>query len=293
MNNILIEYSGTKIRLLQHNSERVIFLDQLEFVDSGFFYLEPKVNSKKVGEFTELLVSHLHKHNIIANAIKLVLDSRLAYISCIPLEFSDELENINSSLIWELSNFYPENYKNFKINFQKINQDNDELAYLGNTLIVAYNKNIAEVIRRISEVSSLRVSGVNFDIFTAGNFISKNYVKNFVSVGVKNNRVDLSFYIKGAVSFFLPVNIKEGNFEEVLDELKKMLPIPGYEEINNVYVYGESSAKVFYSLLEKENLKQKISLADPFELYKPDSLFLENRPDKLHSFSFTSVFGLL
>ena len=293
MNNLLIEYSGTRIRLLQFNSERVIYLDQLEFIDSGFFYLEPKVNSKKVSEFTELLVSHLRKHNVIADAIKLVLDSRLAYISCIPLEFSDEAENINSSLIWELSNFYPEDYKNFKINFQKINQGNEELTFLGNTLIIAYHKNITEVTRRISEVSSLKISGVNFDVFTAGNFISKNYAKSFVSVCVRNDRVDITFYINGAVAFFMPVNIRESNFEVLLEELKKMLHLPGFEEIKNIFLYGEEQASAFLSFLENAKLKHKINLADPFELYKPDSLFLENRSDKLYSHSFTSVFGLL
>jgi len=293
LNNLLIEYSGTRIRLLQFNSERVIYLDQLEFIESGFFYLEPKVNSKKVSEFTELLVSHLHKHNVIADSIKLALDSRLAYISCIPLEFSDEAENINSSLIWELSNFYPENYKNFKINFQKINRGNDELNLLGNTLIIAYHKNITEVTRRISEVSSLKISGVNFDVFTAGNFISKNYAKNFVSVGVRNDRVDITFYINGSVSLFMPVNVRENNYDVVLEELKKMLQISGFEEINNIFLYGEDKAHAFLSFLEKAKLKQKVSLADPFELYKPDSLFLENRSDKLQSHSFTSVFGLL
>ena len=293
MNHLLIEYSGTKIRLLQCNSERVIYLDQLEFVDSGFFYLEPKVNSKKVSEFTELLVSHLRKHNIIADAIKLVLDSRLAYISCIPLDYTDEEENINSSLIWELSNIYPENYKNFKINFQKINQGNEELVSLGNTLVIAYHKNIAEVTRRISEVSSLKISGVNFDVFTAGNYITKNHTKNFVSVGVKNNRIDISFYINGAISFFLPINIKEGNYDTVLSELREMLHVQGYEEIKSIFIYGESSAQAFYNFLVKAKLKQKISLADPFNIYKPDSLFLENRSDKLNSYSFTSVFGLL
>lgn len=293
MNHLLIEYSGTKIRLLQFNSERIIFLDQLEFVDSGFFYLEPKVNSKKVSEFTELLVSHLRKQNIIADAIKLVLDSRLAYISCIPLEFSDEVENINSSLIWELSNFYPENYKNFKINYQKINQGNEELTFLGNTLIIAYHKNIAEVTRRISEVSSLKISSVNFDIITAGNFIIKNGTKNFVSIGVKSDRIDMSFYLNGSISFFLPVNIRESNFDIVLAELKKMLLLPGYEEIKNIFLYGEDITQSFYSFLEKAKLKQNISLTDPFGLYKPDSLFLENRSDKLQSFSFTPVFGLL
>ena len=114
-----------------------------------------------------------------------------------------------------------------------------------------------------------------------------------MSVCVRNDRVDITFYINGAVAFFMPVNVRENNYDAVLEELKKMLHLPGFEEIKNIFLYGEEQASAFLSFLENGKLKHKINLADPFELYKPDSLFLENRSDKLHSFSFTSVFGLL
>lgn len=294
MSNLLVEYSGNKIRILQVDSEKITFIDQLEFVDSDFFYLEPKINFKKVNEFSDLLVTHLKKNNLFADSLKLVLDSRLAYINCIPIDYSDEVENINSSLIWELSNFYPESYKNFKINFQKINKESEELSILGNTLIIAYHKNIAEVTRRISEISSLKISSVNFDLFTAGNFITNNLgFNNFVSIGCKKERIDVTFYIKGKISFFMPLLVKEDFKNVILSEVKKVLSLPGYEEVGQICFYGDDSTINIFNYFESSTLKYKTQIADPFKKYNLDPVFLEDRIDKLQSYSFTPLFGQL
>lgn len=293
MNNLIIEYSGSKIRILQANAERVIFIDQLEFIDSGFFYLEPKINNKKVSEFTELLISHLRKRNIIADSMTLVLDSKLAYINCIPIDFSDEAENINTSLIWELSSYYPDTYKGFKINYQKINPDNEELAFLGNALVIAYHKNIAEVTRRISEVSSLKINSVNFDVFTAGKFVNKHIRNNFITAGIKKERVDVMFYLNGSISYFMPLNIKDNNFDTAVKELLKLKSHPGFEEISDVYVYGEDSVQVFKNSLDSFKSNLNTVITDPFDVFKPDPLLTENRHDKLLPHSFTPLFGLL
>lgn len=293
MNNLIIEYSGSKIRILQANAERVIFIDQLEFIDSGFFYLEPKINNKKVSEFTELLISHLKKRNIIADSLTLVLDSKLAYINCIPIDFSDEAENINTSLIWELSSYYPDTYKGFKINYQKINPGNEELAFLGNALVIAYHKNIAEVTRRISEVSSLKINSVNFDVFTAGKYVNKHIKNNFITAGIKKERVDVTFYLNGSISYFMPLNVKDNNFDTVIKELLKLKSHPGFEEISDVYVYGEDSVQVFKNSMDGFKSGLNTVITDPFAVYKPDPLLLENRHDKLMPYSFTPLFGLL
>lgn len=293
MNNLIIEYSGSKIRILQANAERVIFIDQLEFIDSGFFYLEPKINNKKVSEFTELLISHLKKRNIIADSLTLVLDSKLAYINCIPIDFSDEAENINTSLIWELSSYYPDTYKGFKINYQKINPGNEELAFLGNALVIAYHKNIAEVTRRISEVSSLKINSVNFDVFTAGKYVNKHIKNNFIIAGIKKERVDVTFYLNGSISYFMPLNVKDNNFDTVIKELLKLKSHPGFEEISDVYVYGEDSVQVFKNSMDSFKSGLNTVITDPFAVYKPDPLLLENRHDKLMPYSFTPLFGLL
>lgn len=294
MNHLLIEYSGNKIRILQVDSQKIVFLDQLEFVDSDFFYLEPKINFKKINEFSDLLVAHLKKNNLFADSLKLVLDSRLAYISCIPIDYSDEPENINSSLIWELSNFYPESYKNFKINFQKINAGSEDLAILGNTLVIAYHKNIAEVTRRISEISSLKINSINFDLFTAGNYICNNLgFKDFVSVGCKKDRVDLSFYVKGKISFFMPLFIKEDFQNMIIPEMKRVLSLPGFEDLNQICFYGDESTINIFNLFETFSSKYNTQITDPFMHFKLDPVFLEDRIDRLQSFSFTPLFGLL
>ena len=293
MNNLLFEYSGNKIRILRIDSDKIIFIDQLEFVDSDFFYLEPKINFKKVNEFSDLLVSHLKKNNLFADSIKFVLDSRLAYINCIPLDFKDEVENINSSLIWELSNFYPESYKNFKVNYQRINTNNGDLSLLGNTLIIAYHKNISEVTRRISELSSLKISNINFDIFTAGNFINKLNISNFVSVGCKKDRVDISFYLNGKISFFVPFFIKENQPMSILTEMRKILSLSGFEEVSDVFFYGDESTPNLFNFFESSKCKLNIHLTDPFRFYKLDSTLIEDRPDKLHSYSFAPLFGIM
>lgn len=294
MNNLLIEYSGSKVRILQADSKRITFIDQLEFVDSDFFYLEPKINFKKVNEFSDMLAAHLKKNNLSADSLKLVLDSRLAYISCIPIDFSDEPENINSSLIWELSNFYPESYKNYKINFQKINTESDGISILGNTLVIACHKNIAEVTRRISEISKLKITSINFDLFTAGNYIC-NYLGlgSFVSVGCKRDRVDVSFYIKGKISFFLPLLIKEDFQNVLLNEVNKVLSLPGFEEVSEICFYGDETTVNVFNQFESFNNGYKLKITDPFEQYNLDPAFLEDRVDKLYSYSFTSLFGLM
>lgn len=293
MSDLLIEYSGNYIRMLQMENNSVKFIDQLEFIDSRNFYLEPKINHKKINDVTDLILNNLKRNNLFTDNIKFVLDSRLAFISCIPLDYSDEVENINSSLIWELSNYFPENYKNYKVTYQKINTSNKDLEYLGNTLIIAYHKNIAEITRRISEISSLKISNINFDIFSAGNYISNLSHKNFAVLGCKKDRFDLSVYLNGKISFFIPVYLKENAKEILQSEIYKTLKLPGFEEINDVFLYGDNVCPKLLNLLSEFQWKYKFHLTDPFKDYSVDNSFLEDRVETLNSYSFTPLFGLI
>jgi Tfp pilus assembly PilM family ATPase len=278
--------------MLQIENNAVKFIDQLEFVDSRYFYLEPKINHKKINEVTELIMNNLKRNNLFTDNIKFVLDSRLAYISCIPLDYSDEVENINSSLIWEISNFFPENYKNYKVTYQKIVHKNKELEHLGNTLIIAYHKNIAEITRRISEISSLKISNINFDVFSAGAYLNNKSNKNFAALGCKKDRIDLSVYSNGKISFFLPVYVKDNAKDVLQTEIYKILKLSGFEEIQDIFLYGDDVCPQILNMLEGFHWKYKIHLTDPFKEYSVESSLLEDRADILNSFSFTPLFGL-
>lgn len=292
MSDLYIEYSGNYIRMLQIENNVVKFIDQLEFVDSRYFYLEPKINHKKINEVTELILNNLKRNNLFTDNIKFVLDSRLAYISCIPLDYSDEVENINSSLIWEISNFFPENYKNYKVTYQRIVHKNKELEHLGNTLIIAYHKNIAEITRRISEISSLKISNINFDVFSAGACLNNRSNKNYAALGCKKDRLDLSVYLNGKISFFLPVYVKDNTKDVLQTEVYKILKLSGYEEVQDVFIYGDDVCPQVLNMLEGFHWKYKFRLTDPFKDYSVDSSLLEDRAEALNSFSFTPLFGL-
>lgn len=279
--------------MLQIENNAVKFADQLEFVDARYFYLEPKINLKKINEVTELIINNLKRNNIFTDNIKFVLDSRLAYISCIPLDYTDEVENINSSLIWEVSNFFPENYKNYKVTYQKITRGNSELDHLGNTLIIAYHKNIAEITKRISEISSLKISNINFDVFAAGAYITQMTNGNFAALGCKKDRLDLSVYLNGKISFFLPVYVKDNAKDILHSEIYRILKLTGYEEIQDIYLYGDDVCPKTLNLLDGFNWKHKCILTDPFNDYSVDySLLFDGRTEPLNSFSFTPLFGL-
>lgn len=278
--------------MLQMENNVVKFIDQFEYIDARHFYLEPKINHKKINQVTELILSNLKRNNLFTDNIMFVLDSRLAFISCVPLDYSDEIENINSSLIWEISNYFPENYKNYKVTYQKINQNNRDLEYLGNTLIIAYHKNIAEITRRISEISSLKISNINFDAFCAGHYISKLSQNTFAVLGCKKDRLDLSVYLNGKISFFLPVYLKEDAKEILQTEIYKTLKLTGFEEVNDIFIYGDDVSPKMLNLLKEFNWKYKFHLTDPFKEYSINNSFLEDRIEALNSYSFTPLFGL-
>jgi len=278
--------------MLQVENNTVKFIDQFEFVDARYFYLEPKINHKKISEVTGLILNNLKRNNLFTDNIKFVLDSRLAYISCIPLDYSDEVENINSSLIWEISNYFPENYKNYKVTYQKINHENKDLDHLGNTLIIAYHKNIAEITRRISEISSLKISNINFDVFTAGAYLTLQSQKNFAVIGCKKDRLDLSVYLDGKLSFFLPVYLRDNVKDILQNEIYKILKLSGYEEISNVFIYGDSVCPNVLNIIDEFRWKYKLSLTDPFKDFSVDSSLLDDRVEPLSSYSFTPLFGL-
>lgn len=179
------------------------------------------------------------------------------------------------------------------MNYQKLNRSNEDLAFLGNTLMIAYHKNIAEVTRRIAAVSSLKISSVNFDVFSAGKFVLNNFNKDFVSAGIKSNRIDLLFYLNGELTYFMPLNVKDGSYTPAVNEMHEILKNPGLEDISNIYLYGEDTVHAFKNALEKVKSKYSVCITDPFAVFKPDSMLLENRPDKLVSHSFTPLSGLL
>jgi hypothetical protein len=288
LNKIIIGYTGKYIKFLHIDDNRAIsFVDQQEYVDAGVFFQEPKINHKRINELSSIILTVFKKNSIVPNTVNIVLDSKLAYINIIPVDFTDEIENINSSLIWELSNFFPDTYKNFKISYQKITANKDEYHCLGNTLLIAYHKNISEITRRLSELSGIKFSNINFDCFTAGRFFIAKGEKDFITLGIKQDRTDICFYLNGEIRnyscFF------EGNINSHLSDVGKSLELNVFSDAKKVFVYGEEDASGICDKLR--NINKEISISDPFGYYSNNNIHSDLSALTPHSF--TSLFGLV
>lgn len=289
MNKIIIGYTGKYVKfLLVENGKNVRFVDQQEYLDANIFFLEPKINNKRITELSNIISTVFRKNNFHFDSSCLVLDSRLAYMSMIPVDFTDEIENINSSLIWELSNFYPDTYKNFKISFQRIDSNKDEYIYLGNTLIIAYHKNIAEITRRLSELTGIKFTSINFDNFAAGKYFLGRNEKDFILLGLKQEKTDIMHYLNGEIRNYTGLfKNNENKFGSA--EIENILTIPGFNEINKVFIYGEESAVQFGEKISVDY--KKIIIDNPFLHFAADGLLRDNTA--IIPYSFTPLFGLV
>jgi len=289
VNKIIIGYTGKHIKfLLVENGTKVSFVDQQEYADANIFFLEPKINHKRITELSSIISTVFRKNNFHFDTAGLVLDSRLAYMSMIPVDFTDEAENINSSLIWELSNFYPDTYKNFKISYQRIDSNKDEYAYLGNTLIIAYHKNIAEITRRLSELTGIKFTGINFDNFAAGKYFLGKSEKDFILLGLKQEKTDIMHYFNGEIRNYTGL-YKNNETKFGSGEIENILKIPGFSGINKVFIYGEESAVQYGEKINAE-YKQTV-IVNPFSNFSADSILQENAA--IIPYSFTPLFGLV
>lgn len=289
MNKIIIGYTGKHIKfLLVENGKKVSFVDQQEYADANIFFLEPKINHKRITELSSIISTVFRKNNFNFDTAGLVLDSRLAYMSMIPVDFTDEAENINSSLIWELSNFYPDTYKNFKISYQRIDSNKDEYAYLGNTLIIAYHKNIAEITRRLSELTGIKFTGINFDNFAAGKYFLGKSEKDFILLGLKQEKTDIMHYLNGEIRNYTGL-YKNNETKFGSGEIENILKIPGFSGINKVFIYGEESAVQYGEKINAE-YKQTV-IENPFSNLSAEGILQDNV--SIIPYSFTPLFGLV
>jgi len=289
VNKIIIGYTGKHIKfLLVENGKKVSFVDQQEYADANIFFLEPKINHKRITELSSIISTVFRKNNFHFDTAGLVLDSRLAYMSMIPVDFTDEAENINSSLIWELSNFYPDTYKNFKISYQRIDSNKDEYAYLGNTLIIAYHKNIAEITRRLSELTGIKFTGINFDNFAAGKYFLGKNEKDFILLGLKQEKTDIMHYLNGEIRNYTGL-YKNNETKFGSGEIENILKIPGFSGINKVFIYGEESAVQYGEKINAE-YKQTV-IENPFSNLSAEGILQDNV--SIVPYSFTPLFGLV
>jgi len=231
-------------------------------------YSQNKFSENYLNEIAESINEVLNKSNTSSNVSKLLIDTNHCFTNVIPLDFADSKEKINSNILWELSNYFPEDYKNCKISYHKLLSE----LYSENvkeTLIIAIKNNLVEAIKKLSKLIDIKIGSVDVEHFSSERYfraIRKDLLidENILIIGCKINRFDFSIINNSgclAYDYFLP---KDSNYQDLLANTFLTLNDKHHNlHINNVYLYGDELTSSSYKIINGIS-KARVILSNPF-----------------------------
>ncbi len=266
-----IGLSDSSIRFLEIDKEKKISFacqvtDNFKFES---FNHQNKLTDTAINETAEIINNVLKEIKTSPNISKMVIDTNYCFTNIIPLDFSESTDKINSDIIWELSNYFSENYKSYKISYHKLLAESYS-ENIKETLIIAVRNNLIEAIKKLSKLINIKISSIDVEQFTAERYfriIRKNLFKgeSFLVIGCRKNRFDFSIINESGCYNYNYFIVKDSNFQDNL--VKTFLKIEDdyrHLQIDNVYLYGDESTAVSYKILNESSKKARIILSNPF-----------------------------
>ena len=253
MKSFIIGISDRTVRFFELNEKREI--SYLEQVDISFSFSEcfnmGSYDDSIIAEASELLNRYLKELNFSSSKIGVVLDSSYAFINKIPVDYDDTQENITSGILWDLSNYFPDTYKDFKINYYRLKNKlfSDRIIY---TLILAIENKKMDVLKKILSNCRLRIHCYDIDHFAADKYLRAMVLCGkpgiIMNIGCKRDRIDMSIIDSAGVFYFDFLIFKDRKYG---GRLKKFLLHPFEEnerfKISSINIYGEDYSVDVYN----------------------------------------------
>jgi Tfp pilus assembly PilM family ATPase len=232
-------------------------------------FKQNKLSETEISKAADSINRVLNDSGTKENTARLLIDTGKCFANVIPLDFSESKENINSNILWELSNYYPDCYKEFRISYHKLNSS----VYtdcVKETLIIGIRKNVIEVLKKLSGLLNIKVTSIDIEHFASEKYfraVRKNLFKdeNILVIGCKKNRFDFSI-INGESTFAYDYfEFKDSNFRErLIKTYTLLLEKSNSQPVNNIYLYGDENAPSAYKIINELSQKSRVFLSNPF-----------------------------
>lgn len=270
MNTLSLEFSENFLRILRLNDlGEVVFKDE---IDLGFNMNDDNLRKNRdeiVLLFTEKLSFLFKDETGLINEADVLIDTSQTFLNVFPLDFQEDQRSINSHILWELSNYFPDNYKEFNIKYYRFN--NKYLSEgIDEVLLIAVDKNKIEFIKALCNGSGIKIKSVDIDQFVVEKCVKKIYPaefknKTFLLVGCKNSRLDFSLIADGKIKYYDYDNIGISNFKilfaKQMNFFKSMF---NKDHSGKIFLYGDRNAEVIKDFLNEEFESLTSVLIDPF-----------------------------
>ena len=297
MGSLAISFSGKCIRFLNIDSSGKVSLaheitTDYDFCDSN---LVNEANHNVITEISHMITEVLKTSAVEAKNVSLSIGPGQVFINTLPVDFSESQNSIKSNILWDLSNYFPESYKDFKINYYKLvtpaPQDN-----VHHTLLIAVKKSILNFYGKILEESNLNINVFDIEPSAVKRFIdglSTDSTSDYLLIGLANGRIDISINRGEDIIMYRYVFINEDNFLRRLErELNSLESVSRFDSLSDIYVYGEYSSEEVKDFLSSKYDEKNVTLLNPF---KETNILEGARMEEEHINSghkYASLFGL-
>jgi len=239
--NTSISFTNKKIRVLCiDNKNELIYINEedspIDFSEDISVYNE---NENLINELSDIIQDIFKEGNVTPLSAKIVLDVNQFFINSIPVE-TFEPESVKSYIVWDLSNFFPDSYKNYLINYHKVlTQENPYSEFKLLTFAVKYNT--VKFINDIINKCNLKTEKLDIDLFSSYNIAKlKNISEKYLILNCYKNRIDYIICRENDILCYEYIYFKENNFDIELENNIKLLNInKDFSGVKNIYITGE------------------------------------------------------
>lgn len=271
MKTLTLSISDRFIRFIEINEKReILFVDS---IDTTFSFTEcfsaGKYDEAIISEAANVINEAIKDKNLNSDKIGILLDSIFSFINIIPIEYSEDSPGVASSLLWDLSNYYPNNYKNFKLNYYKLGSKKFAENVI-DTLYVAIENDKLEILSKIMHICRLKAGLFDVDHFAVEKYIRELYKPHLSSrsclyIGCKRNRFDISIIDSNSLIHYEFIMFKETNYIKKLTVfLEKIKTGDESKSFDFVILYGEDFTVDIFNWFSTALPETKIYLPDPF-----------------------------
>jgi len=248
------------LRMLQINDAGKIFQKETAFD----FNPAVSASAKAIEDASQNL------HEILSHTDELDFNDQLTagiligtdqtFLSVFPVDFSDEKTNIDSHILWELSNYFPGTYKNFNIRYYRLN--NFSSGPVDEILLLAIDRKKIETLKTLFENAGIKIRNIEVDHFSVEKFLRENYSseisnRRILNIGSRPGRIDFSILEKGNLKMYDFDTLEHLTVENsIIRQINNTQSLFG--NIDNLFVYGDSNFERINEFLQVQFPEIKI-----------------------------------
>lgn len=262
MINLNIEFSDNTLRILRlDKAKNILSKDEisLSFSLSDETILR-KNKSELIHEFEDVIYEVLKKDTDSQNDLAgltagILIGTEQTFLNVTPVDFDEDNSSVSSHIIWELSNYFPDTYKDFNVRYYRL-KNNRVSENIDDTLLIAINKKKLEFIKTLCDSSEIKIKNIEIDHIVIEKCLKEKYPEDIIGktvlvIGIKKGRVDFSLLSDGEIRYYDYANLSGSNLKYLVVSQLKLLNSLLFN-IENIFIYGDDSNNDLKNFLKEQ-----------------------------------------